>query len=383
VTVSNAANAGNTSGTVTVTETVPSGLTLMSMAGAGWTCPANGNTCTRIDALSPGISYPPITVTVNVAANASSPQVNLVSASGGGSATANATDATTILPAPSALLQPTWVSSIGDDANSCDRSAPCKTFAGAIVKTAAGGEIDCLDSGEFGTLTITKAITINCGGGDGGFSGSVQVSGTNGFVIQAPSNAAVTLRNIEFQGNGGSGFNAIQFLSGAYLHIQGVHIAGFSQNGIDVNNPAFAIMTVRNCVIGDIGQAGVNVVYPAFGAASLDNVQVSNAATGVHAGTNAKIMITRSTIMGSQAGSTIGINADTSGATVSIDSSLIAFCSTGVSASGGGNAFLGNSSVKNNGTGVSGNVSSFGPFTNGFSNNTSDGVFGGGAVNLK
>jgi uncharacterized repeat protein (TIGR01451 family) len=94
-TVSNAGG-GATSGTVTVTETVPSGLTLASMAGTGWTCPSGGTTCTRSDALAAGASYPPITVTVNVAANATSPQVNAVSVSGGGSASANATDSTTV-----------------------------------------------------------------------------------------------------------------------------------------------------------------------------------------------------------------------------------------------------------------------------------------------
>jgi len=96
VTVSNATGAGPTSGTVMVTETVPSGLTLVSMAGNGWTCPANGNTCTETNPLSGGSSYSPITVTVDVMANASSPQVNEVSVSGGGSATANAPDSTTI-----------------------------------------------------------------------------------------------------------------------------------------------------------------------------------------------------------------------------------------------------------------------------------------------
>jgi hypothetical protein len=97
VTVSNAASAGPTSGTVTVTETIPAGLTLVSMAGTGWTCAANA--CTRSDALAAGASYPPITVTVNVATNATSPQVNAVSVSGGGSGSANATDSTTIVGA--------------------------------------------------------------------------------------------------------------------------------------------------------------------------------------------------------------------------------------------------------------------------------------------
>ena len=58
----------------------------------------------------------------------------------------------------------TWVSGVGDDANPCSRTAPCKTFAGAISKTAAAGEIDCLDPGGFGAVTITKSITIDCGG---------------------------------------------------------------------------------------------------------------------------------------------------------------------------------------------------------------------------
>ncbi|HLJ45113.1 MAG TPA: hypothetical protein VKU01_03855, partial [Bryobacteraceae bacterium] len=94
LTVSNAAAAGSASGTVTVTETLPTGLTLVSMAGTGWTCA--GTSCTRSDALAGGASYPPITVTVNVAANATSPVVNQVSVSGGGSATATATDSTVV-----------------------------------------------------------------------------------------------------------------------------------------------------------------------------------------------------------------------------------------------------------------------------------------------
>ncbi len=92
VTVSNAANAGPTSGAVTVTDTPPSGLTLVSMGGSGWTC---GATCSRSDVLNPGSSYPPITVTVSVAANASSPLVNMVSVTGG----ASVSDSTTIVPA--------------------------------------------------------------------------------------------------------------------------------------------------------------------------------------------------------------------------------------------------------------------------------------------
>ena len=106
MTVSNLAGAIATSGLVTVTETLPSGLILVSMTGPGWTCP--GNACTRSDGLNAGASYPAITVTVNVGATASSPQLNAVSVSGGGSATANATDST-VVQAAGATLSPVSV----------------------------------------------------------------------------------------------------------------------------------------------------------------------------------------------------------------------------------------------------------------------------------
>lgn len=103
VTVSDSATAGFSSGTVTVTESLPTGMTMVSMGGSGWTCPSNGVTCARADSLAPGGSYPPITVTVNVAANATSPQVNSVSVSGGGSVGANASDSTNVTANPAML----------------------------------------------------------------------------------------------------------------------------------------------------------------------------------------------------------------------------------------------------------------------------------------
>ena len=96
VTVGNGAGAGMTGGTVTVTETVPNGLTLKSMTGTGWSCPGGGNICTRSDSLAGGTSYLPITVTVDVATDAQSPLTNQVNVSGGGSATANTSDPTTV-----------------------------------------------------------------------------------------------------------------------------------------------------------------------------------------------------------------------------------------------------------------------------------------------
>ena len=81
----------------------------------------------------------------------------------------------------------TWVSGVGDDANPCSRTAPCNTFAGAISKTATTGEINCLDSGGFGALTIIKSITIKCEGVIGG----VLAAGTIGFTVNLPGGNGV------------------------------------------------------------------------------------------------------------------------------------------------------------------------------------------------
>jgi len=136
----------------------------------------------------------------------------------------------------------TWVSGVGDDANPCSRTAPCKTFAGAISKTAPGGEIDALDPGGFGALTITKSITLDGGGGQ---VGSVLVAGTNGIVVAAATNDVVIIRNMRLNGllgngsgSGNAGINGIRFLTGAALHIENCYTFGFNTNGIDIEPPS-------------------------------------------------------------------------------------------------------------------------------------------------
>src|SRR6478672_6730446 len=124
----------------------------------------------------------------------------------------------------------TWVSGVGDDANPCSRTAPCKTFAGAISKTAAGGEIDALDPAGYGAVTITKGMTIDGGGGQ---VASVLVSGTNGIVVQAGPSDVVILRNLRINGIG-TGINGIRFLSGKDLNVESCYIFGFTTNGLDI-----------------------------------------------------------------------------------------------------------------------------------------------------
>ncbi len=124
----------------------------------------------------------------------------------------------------------TWVSGVGDDANPCSRTAPCKTFAGAISKTAAGGEINCLDPGGYGAVMITNSITIDCAG----TLGSVLAANTNGIVINGP-NVVVTLRNISING-AGTGNIGVRLINGASLHISNLTIFGFATaNGAGVS----------------------------------------------------------------------------------------------------------------------------------------------------
>jgi len=123
----------------------------------------------------------------------------------------------------------TWVSGVGDDANPCSRTAPCKTFAGAISKTAPAGEINVLDPGGFGALTITKSITIRSDHIEAG----VLVSGTNGITVSAAATDRVVLEGLDFEGLG-SGLNGVNVVSGALVYVIRCSIRHFTQNGINM-----------------------------------------------------------------------------------------------------------------------------------------------------
>src|ERR1044072_2028075 len=138
----------------------------------------------------------------------------------------------------------TWVSGVGDDVNPCSRTAPCKTYAGAISKTADKGEISTLDPGGFGAVTITKSITID--GTTGAGFGSILAAGTNGVNVNdgataTPNTIIVRLRNLSING-GGTGFDGIRFVAGKALYVENCQIFGFrgngaSSDGIEINLP--------------------------------------------------------------------------------------------------------------------------------------------------
>jgi hypothetical protein len=181
-----------------------------------------------------------------------------------------------VAPATPAMAQATrtWVSGVGDDANPCSRTAPCKTFAGAISKTAAGGEINVLDPGGFGGVTITKAITIRSDSVEAG----ILVSGTSGIVINAPSSATVVLDGLDFEGlSNTTSIHGINVLSARDVLVRNSSIRGFnsaSSAGIMVNGTTPITVTVENCALfnNTVGIAVVSASSP--GAARVFNSQI-------------------------------------------------------------------------------------------------------------
>lgn len=251
--------------------------------------------------------------------------------------------------APQAYAQATrtWVSGVGDDANPCSRTSPCKTFAGTISKTAAGGEISVLDPGGFGALTITKSITIN---GEGTLA-SILVSGTNGIIINAGVNDNIVIRNISLNGlanaAAATGLSAIRFIAGKSLLVDNVSIFGFTR-GIEVALSDSGNFIANNVTIKDVKLDGIAVSTSAgLLKASVDNVHISNAKFGINV-MSGLLQLNRSTITHNR---TVGVMVD--GGTASITGSVINGNSTGVKALANSEIRLSNNDLLDNGLAIS------------------------------
>jgi len=255
----------------------------------------------------------------------------------------------------------TWVSGVGSDVNPCSRTAPCKTFAGAISKTAIGGEINCLDPGGFGALTITKSIIISCETGTAG----VLVSGTNGISVQIATTDSVYLRGLDFEGLG-TGLKGISFATGGTLHVEKCLIRGFTTGAIFFNPNAGGTLDVKDTVISDNSGGGIVVQPQAGGNAGVDlsnvhlasngngsgvlanvstgvvNVSIVNSVATGHGGEGFALVTSgggagKMTINRSLASSNgaRGVRADGGGATVLIGESVVTANATGVAALNG------------------------------------------------
>jgi hypothetical protein len=236
----------------------------------------------------------------------------------------------------SAQASRTWVSGVGDDANPCSRTAPCKTFAGAISKTAPAGEIDAIDPGGFGTLTITKGMTVD---GKGPLT-SVLAAGTNGIVVAAGPSDVVILRNISFNGFG-TGINGIRFISGKALIIENCQIFEFTNNGIDIALTADgSSVTVRDTNISNVGGAGIEATTT-VGRVSvgMERVKVDFSTRGIYAFDHSRISVNDSFL--EHATNSGGTAESPSGdAILTVDNSDISFNNAGLTAGPGATAVV-------------------------------------------
>jgi hypothetical protein len=190
----------------------------------------------------------------------------------------------------------TWVSGVGDDANPCSRTAPCKTFAGAISKTSTFGEINVIDPGGFGAVTITKSITIKSDHVEAG----VLVAGTNGIIVNVPAATdRVQLEGLDFEGLG-SGINGVQIVGSGTTTIIRCRINGFTSNGVSLVGTSGARAVVIDSVITDNG-GGFNIA----GAGGVQNTGVSigtrydnNPSFGIQITSPSNLLMTANRIFG-------------------------------------------------------------------------------------
>jgi hypothetical protein len=267
----------------------------------------------------------------------------------------------------------TWISGVGDDVNPCSRTAPCKTFPGAISKTAAGGEIDCLDPGGFGGVTVTKSITLDCGGGVGGQVGSILVSGTNGVTANCVSSCIVKVRNLTINGiqaTGSPGLSGIRVLSNvSALIVEHVGIFGMggtagSNGGIDFE-PSIASKLMTRDVEVQYGLADGILIKPQSTGSAIaviyttsamgnngSGVRVDN--TNLASGTITQVTINNSDLSGNAAGVNTTTPAGTIAANTVVTNSVLSGNSiVGLLASGANaTVVVGGSTVSGNATGL-------------------------------
>ncbi|MGH9900602.1 MAG: right-handed parallel beta-helix repeat-containing protein [Pyrinomonadaceae bacterium] len=217
------------------------------------------------------------------------------------------------------------MSGLGDDVNPCSRTAPCKTFAGAISKTAAGGEINVLDSGGFGAVTITKSITID----GGGAMASILASATTGIIINiAETDAAKTVRLRRLSINGAppssAGVQGIRVISAGRVFVEDTVIDGFTKFGITVETAAATQVFIENTTVRNNAGGGINVVSGGNQVVIRDSNVVGNGfglfaekseltvvgcvvahnATGIHAGAGSTVRISDVAVVNNAVGLT-------------------------------------------------------------------------------
>jgi hypothetical protein len=275
----------------------------------------------------------------------------------------------------------TWVSGVGDDVNPCSRTAPCKTFAGAISKTAIGGEIDALDPAGYGALTITKSITL-----DGCCMVSILSSGVTAIIVNVAAGNAndperrVTIRHITMNGTGSSGgvgqrtgLKGINIIAANAVHVENCYIQNFTQEGINLavtNEAAGGALFVKDTNLQNCN-VGINVTATSgFSVANLNNVRLEKMSTnGLQIGTHGHAHVRQSYIAFCPTDG-VSMAAGVTDGSVNLESTFIASNGTGVRNGGTGSVIdLSNTSIMQNGTGIASSSGAAGGGVNSHGNN--------------
>jgi hypothetical protein len=281
----------------------------------------------------------------------------------------------------------TWVSGVGDDLNPCSRTAPCKTFAGAISKTAKDGEISVLDPGGYGAVTITKSIYIN--GTHGAGYGSIINSLVNGIVINITDAAdvrkAVRLRALDINGVS-TGINGVSILAATNVFIEDCVIDGNTGNGSTSGiGIRMALATSGSLFVTDTmvhkNVTGIRVTTTSgFAVANIRNSNIENNTTGVEAAANGFVTVFDSRIA---ANTSNGLTTSASGAQLNARDNVLANNGTAINAAAGSSVRALSNLLLNNTTGFGGTtavIQTDGQNRN--AGNTTPGAPGGGTVTI-
>ena len=264
-----------------------------------------------------------------------------------------------------------WVSGVGDDANPCSRTAPCRTFAGAIAKVAAGGEIDVLDSGAYGATVIGKGVTID---GTGAYAGTTSL-GAAVFIINAGASGVVVLRNLTIDGLG-EGRSGVKFNTGNALYLLGCLIKNFTDYGVDFEPSTGGTLVIGDSTIINNGRetfsrllirrgAGGGVLVKsasrfASGTAfvTIDNTRVAGNFIGIDARDSSKVTVSNSTVARNTSVGLLTLSDSNAPAEMSIEHSVVTLNGVGIQSGGcSGAQARGPATVRISGVNVTNNTS--------------------------
>jgi hypothetical protein len=259
----------------------------------------------------------------------------------------------------------TWVSGVGDDANPCSRTAPCKTFAGAISKTAEGGEIDVLDPGGFGSVTITKAMTLD-GTHGSGFGSILNAGNIAGIIINVTggtfvNTAVVTLRSLYFQAASqspsgtGSSSNGINYLKADRVNVFDCHFENEGNSGIRMALATTGSLFVQDCEFTNVVTGITATTSSGTALVAANRISVQHSTSGVVLSGNALGMVTESYFGRLIGGSALQAG---NGSTLDISHTKIIANSNGINAVAGSTVRVNECEIFDNTNGFTGTASS-------------------------